>query len=360
MGRAPFSPLRIRALVLSAGLGVRLRPLTAQLPKPLLPVLGRPLVAHSLERLAEVGCEAVALNVHHLAPAIEKSVGAEWSGMPVTYSHEEELLGTLGALRPLRDFLAPADLVLVVNGDSLCRWPLRRLVKRHLRTRPGATLLVSERAATARFGGGIGIAADGRIRDFRPGPAAPPPASGAADPEGIVRRVFAGAHVLEPRLLEAVAEGEGPGCLVRDLYEPLLDHGEVLHAVPTRARWHDLGTPARYLEGVLDAARGRGPLRAVRRSWVAPSARLARGVRLRRAVVESGARIGEGSRLEDALVLTGARVAERSSLRHTVVAPGVELPRGARIEGRLVTPLSSGRVSGADTVVGKLVYTPLA
>ncbi|HVS15414.1 MAG TPA: sugar phosphate nucleotidyltransferase [Thermoanaerobaculia bacterium] len=357
MARPPFSPLRIRALVLSAGLGLRLRPLTAQLPKPLLPVFGRPLVAHSLERLAEVGCEAVALNVHHLAAAIEKSVGAEWRGIPLTYSHEEELLGTLGALRPLRDFLAPADLILVINGDSLCRWPLRRLIRRHLRARPAATLLVSERAETARFGGGIGIGGDGVIRDFRRG-ATPEPHG--PERQGFVRRVFAGAHVIEPRLLEAVMAGEGAGCLVRDLYEPLLAGGEVLRAVPTGVRWHDLGTPERYLLGVLEAARGRGPVRALRRNWVAPSARLARGVRLRRAVVESDARIGEGSRLEDAMVLTGARVAARSHLRRTLVAPGVELPRGARIEGRVVTPLSAGRISTADTVVGKLVYTPFA
>lgn len=338
--------------MLCAGLGTRLRPLTSQLPKPLLPVLGRPLVAHSLERLATVGCEAVALNLHHFGRRIEEAVGGEWSGIPVTYSWEDELLGTLGALRPLQSFFAPADLILIVNGDSLCRWPLGRLVKRHLRHRPGATLLVAARAERSRFGGGIGIdERTGAIRDFRP--------SGAQDPEGVVRRVFAGAHVLEPRLLDELEGDSAPGCLVRDLYEPMLARDERLCAVETHARWHDLGTPARYLDGVLDAARGRGPLRLLRRSWVAASARMARGVRLARAVVESGARVGLGSRIEDSMVLTGAAVAERSHLRRTIVAPGVELPRGARIEGRVVTPLAAGRVSSADSVVGKLVYTPL-
>lgn len=352
MPRAPFPQLRIRALVLSAGLGQRLRPLTAQLPKPLLPVLGRALVAHSLDRLRAVGCEAVALNLHHLGARIEEAVGAEWAGISVTYSYEQELLGTLGALRSLRRFFEPADLVLVINGDSLCRWPLERLLKRHLRHRPPATLLVAERAEPARFGGGIGIEGKtGLVLDFRP--------SGARDPEGVVRRVFAGAHVLESSLLAALDGTDGPGCLVRDLYEPMLRRGERVRAISSRARWHDLGTPERYLDGVLDLARGRGPVRLVRRSWVAASARLARGVQLKRAVVESGARVGEGSRLEDSLVLTGAAVAERSHLRRTVVGPGVELPRGARIEGRIVTPLSAGRVSSGDSVVGKLVYTPL-
>jgi mannose-1-phosphate guanylyltransferase len=151
-----------------------------------------------------------------------------------------------------------------------------------------------------------------------------------------------------------------PACLVRDLYEPMLARGETLRALSSRVRWHDLGSPARFLDGVLDAARGRGPMRLLRRNWVAASARLARGVRLERAVIESGARIGLGSRIEESIVLTGATVAERSHLRRTVVGPAVELPRGARIEGRIVTPLAAGRVSAADSVVGKLVYTPLS
>src|SRR5262245_6139342 len=115
--------LRLRALVLAAGRGERLRPLTATIPKPLLPVGGRPLAAWTLERLRLAGVEAAALNLHHLGDSIRAAFGASYRGMPLVYSDERELLGTGGALPPLRDFLGEADLVLVVNGDSLCRWP---------------------------------------------------------------------------------------------------------------------------------------------------------------------------------------------------------------------------------------------
>jgi len=133
---------RIRALVLAAGEGTRLRPLTSFLPKPLLPVAGRPLIEHTLDRLAKVGCEAVAINLHHLGDAIRDHLGDDHQGMPITWSEErDERLGTLGALHPLRDFLRPAEVILLVNGDSLCAWPFSRLLRRHRDGGAAATLL---------------------------------------------------------------------------------------------------------------------------------------------------------------------------------------------------------------------------
>ena len=98
-------PGRLRALVLAAGRGKRLRPLTDSTPKPLLPVAGVPILGHTLAQLAAVGCEGVAINLHHLGEAIRRRFGGDFAGMPLTYSEEPQLLGTLGALHPLRDFL---------------------------------------------------------------------------------------------------------------------------------------------------------------------------------------------------------------------------------------------------------------
>ena len=120
--------MKIRALVLAAGLGRRLRPLTEDLPKPLLPVTGKPILSWTLERLRAAGCEAVAVNLFHAGERIRERYGDEHEGLPLVYSEEHELLGTLGALAPLRGFFAGCDLVLVVNGDSFCRWPFRELL----------------------------------------------------------------------------------------------------------------------------------------------------------------------------------------------------------------------------------------
>ncbi|HEY9420464.1 MAG TPA: nucleotidyltransferase family protein, partial [Thermoanaerobaculia bacterium] len=139
--------------MLAAGLGTRLRPLTSHTPKPLLPVRGVPILGHTLAQLAAIGCEAAAINLHYLGDQIRQRFGESHAGMSLTWSEEPELLGTLGALHPLKEFFAPADLVLLVNGDSLCQWPLRKLVRRHLAAGARATLLLASRPDPAQFGG---------------------------------------------------------------------------------------------------------------------------------------------------------------------------------------------------------------
>src|SRR6185503_3502396 len=139
----------LRALVLAAGYGTRLRPLTDELPKPLLPVLGRPLLLRTLDALVDVGCEAAAINLHHLADAIAAAVGDEHRGMRIVYSREEPILGTGGAFVPLREFFAGCATALLVNGDSLCAWPLGELLERHRRGRGAAATASTARAACA-------------------------------------------------------------------------------------------------------------------------------------------------------------------------------------------------------------------
>ena len=362
-------------MVLAAGRGERLRPLSDRTPKPLLPVAGRPVAGHTLARLAAAGCEAAALNLHHLGDQVRAHFGDSFAGMPLTYSEEPELLGTWGALYPLRDFLAPADLVVVVNGDSLCRWPLKALLRRHRKSGAVATLMLARRADPARFGGGVGIDGDGWIRSLRlrgrggseetDRGAAPAShraqrgqAAHASKAPDLRRLVFAGAQVLSPELLARL--GPGPADTVRDLYEPLLAAGRRLAAYPSRRRWHDLGTPRRYLEAVLDGGRASGPGRLRRSSWVAPDAQVDGGARLRRVAVEAGARVERGAEVERSVFFPGARIGAGARVRESIVGPGAALPAGSWVERRLVTVARDGDVPGPlDSRVGGLLYTPL-
>jgi NDP-sugar pyrophosphorylase family protein len=359
--------VRVRALVLAAGFGTRLRPLSSVLPKPLLPVIGRPLLLHSLDRLRAVRAEAAAINLHHLADQVESEIGTDFDGLELRYSHEERLhsepLGTAGALVPLCEFLLDADVALVINGDSLCRWPLRALLRRHARGGADATLLLTRRADPGRFGGGVGVGRDGFLVDFRP------PTTGAdrarsASASAEERLVFAGAHALSRRVLEHVAQLRGPADLVRDVYEPMLRAGGRFATLRSATPWHDLGTPSRYLDGVIEWARPtllrRLPAQLARRSWKARGSRLEAGVRLRASVVEGEASIGAGSRLYESLVFPGAKVGRRCDLRRTIVGPNVALPAGSAVDGRLITVQHARQVLGkGDSVVGDLVFTPL-
>ncbi len=309
-----------RGVILAAGLGLRLRPLTNEIPKPLLPVAGRPILARTLDALARAGCEAVAINLHHLGGQIRIALGSSHQGMPIEYFEEPEVLGTLGALPPMRSFLRPAGLVIVVNGDTLCRWPIRSLIERHRATRARATLLLAKRPDPKEFGGGIGIDRMGRVVQMRD-----------ASPVGVVagRRAFAGMHAFDPHLLGEVSEG--PADIIERLYLPMLARGERIESFATAALWHDLGTPQRYLDGALAWVAGRAG-----KSWISPSAEISPGASITQSIVEVGCRIEAGASLHRSVLLAGAAIGAGSVVRSSVVGPGVSVLAGSTIEGDLL------------------------
>lgn len=340
--------MRLRGVVLAAGLGTRLRPLTHSLPKPLLPIAGTPLLSRTLGELEAAGCEAVAINLHHKGDKISSHFSDRFGAMEIVYSWERELLGTLGALAPMADFLAPADLVVVVNGDSLCHWPLSRLIRQHGKAGASATLLVSGRSDPADYGGGIGIDRHGSVVTFRPG---------RVFGEVAERRVFAGAHVFAPDLVNRLAHE--PADFVSDLYEPLLAAGGRIHAYQTLRPWFDLGTPRRYLEATLDFARRNGS-RLGRRSWISPEATIDAEATVRRSVIEAGVVIEAGAEIDRSLVLPQTRIGAGARVRESVLGFSVKLRSGTGVERRMITVARADQPPGElDSVVGGLVYSPL-
>lgn len=332
---------RLRALVLSAGHGKRLRPLTSFIPKPLLPVRGAAALAHTIDQLVDLGCEAVAVNLFHRGEMIRESLGSSYGGVPLTFSIEEKLLGTLGALGPLREFLGEAEQLLIINGDSLCRWPLRGLVRRHLRSGARATMLVSKRVDPGPFGGGVGVVERKWIVSLR---------RDGQDSEQVVRRVFMGAHVVSPALLDRVPDG--PADFVADLYEPMVSEGERIGALETSRKWHDLGTPERYRRAVLDWGR--------RRSWTDPDAEVAAEARVRGSIVEQDVLVHADTIVNGCLILPGARVGVGCRVVESIVGPGVDLPPHTTVERRMVTMVrADASVSSQASVVGGLVYEPI-
>jgi mannose-1-phosphate guanylyltransferase len=224
----------------------------------------------------------------------------------------------------------------VVNGDSLCRWPLDRLLAAHRRGRAPVTLLVSRRADPRRFGGGVAIER-GRVVAFRRGALAWEATS--------VKRVFAGAAALDAELLARLPPGRSD--IVSALYEPLLAEGSRIAAVESARAWHDLGTPRRYLEGALEFALAGLPPRA---SWFAAGVEVGAGARVTGCALEAGTRLGEGARLRRSLVLGGARVGAGARVIDSVVGPGVEVAPGAEVVATMLTRAPDG---------GAPVSTPL-
>ncbi len=358
--------MRFRALVLAAGHGTRLAPLTDLVPKPLTPVRGLTPLTLALDRLAAAGCEAVAVNLHHLGPLVRDAVerlrgadGARWGGMEIVYSEEPEILGTAGALGPLADFLAPAEAVVVLNGDTLCRWPIKQLLRRHRRRGVVATLFFTRDADPQRFGGGVAIGGRrrrGRVLSFDP-PGAERLEESVAT-KNIRRRVFGGAQVLSPDLIARIPPGFSE--TVPALYRPLLQDGAHLAAVSSGRPWYDLGTPRRLRDAALSGSVRPWWRPFARAAWIAPDAEVERGAKLARSVVESAAVIESGARVRRCVVLPGARIRSGARIEGCVVGYRAIVPGGTRISRRLVCARSAdASLPAGASVVEELIYAPL-
>lgn len=353
-----MNPPKFRALVLCAGFGTRLRPLTWWLAKPLLPVGAESVAGHTLGVLRRAGCEAAVINLHHRAEDLPRALGRDYRGLALEYSHEQPIQGTYGALHAPRQLLAEAEAIVLVNGDSLCRWPVRKVLAHHMRRGADATLLLLPDAPESALGGGIAVDADGRVVQVRD----LDPAAGRAASEIARRHGFAGLHVISPKLLDRV-EAE-PGDIIERLYQPLLQDGGAIETVvlSRRRRWHDLGTPERYHAAVIDALsrRGRASLGRKRRV-ISPLAKLDGGASIDRCLIERGVRIGAGALLRECVVLEGAHIGGGCQLRSSIVGPGVVLAPSSEVEHRMITRHDKRHeLAASESQMGDLIYTPLS
>jgi len=239
----------VKALVLAAGAGTRLGPLTAKRPKPMLPVAGRPVLAHTVEALVRHGIADIAINLHHHAPAIVEHFGdGAGCGARIVYSHEPRMLGTAGAAGPLRRFLDTT--FVVVFGDVLTDLDFGRLVAFH-RARGAVLTMALYRVDNPTEVGLAAIDAAGRVTRFAEKPA-------AAEVFGDL--AHAGVLVCEPRALEFIPSGE-PFDFGHDLIPALLRAGEPVYgmACPPGTYLVDIGSPQRYRQAGLDWPARRAP-----------------------------------------------------------------------------------------------------
>lgn len=222
-----------RAMVLAAGRGTRLAPITHTTPKPLVPVAGRPLLEHLLEFLCAGGIEDVVINLHHLGHRIEEHVGdgSRW-GLRVRYSVEDPILDTGGGIKRAEPLLAGEPFV-VVNGDSLLEIRLRDVINFHRAHGGVATLAVRPDPAAAQYGL-VELDDDDRVRRIVGQPATAPP--------GSRRLMFPGLHVLEPAIFQWM-EPDSAFSVTRVTYPRLLAAGVPVFGWETHARWVTIDTP---------------------------------------------------------------------------------------------------------------------
>jgi mannose-1-phosphate guanylyltransferase len=321
-------------MVMAAGLGTRLRPLTYEVAKPMVPVANRPVVEHLLRLLASHGFAEVIANLHWFPDEIEAALGdGSQLGVDLIYRREEELLGTAGGVRNVADFLTAgdSDSFVVLAGDALTDVDLAGLVADHERSGAIATLAV-KRVADVTGLGVVVADADGRIQGFQEKP----------DPdEALSDLVSCMIYVFRADVLDYFPDRPTLDW-AKEIFPILLENDAPMRVHPIDAYWNDVGSIPEYLRGNLDAVAGRvsvdlnGELLDGSGDEEAP-AEIAGGWELSgRVLVHAEATIGK-ARLDGTVVVgPGAGIGDGARVKDSVLLPGAEVPEDALLAGAIV------------------------
>ncbi|MDH3604151.1 MAG: NDP-sugar synthase, partial [Candidatus Tectomicrobia bacterium] len=247
----------MKAMILAAGLGTRLMPLTERCPKPLLPMLLSPILDHILRQLKQCQITEVVVNLHHHAEQLRDWLGdgSRW-GVQIHLSHEVDILGSAGALKRAEAWLRDEPFF-VVNADVLADIDLPTLWQWHCE-REALVTMVLRPDPSARQYGVVLVDADDRIHEIA---GQPPPSTPVAGEE----TMFTGVQVVSPRVLEWIEPEQFVGTTA-DIYPALIAAGERVLGYRYTGYWMDVGSPERYRQAhwdLIDGALGNAWMRAL-------------------------------------------------------------------------------------------------
>jgi len=330
----------MKAFVLGAGLGTRLRPLTERRPKPLVPLYGKPLITFGFDHLIANGITSFVVNTHHCPEVYDQLLpGGHYRGFPVEYRHEPVLLDTGGGIKNVESFVGDEPFV-AYNGDILADFPLLPAIERHLQSGHLATLILRSSGGPLHIQSRDGFVTDirGKLgndveqasrllyqtgnRDGRPTSRDQPPVS-PSDPSYL----FTGITILSPEIFRHIPQGQIISII--PIYLDLLRAGGKIGAhIADEGLWFDLGTRDAYLAAHALLQPGGFQLSYTQEGWPVPVAnisRVAATAQLRGACsIGAGASVGDGAILEDCVLWENARVAPRSCLTRCVIRDGME------------------------------------
>jgi mannose-1-phosphate guanylyltransferase len=344
-----------KAVILVGGPGTRLRPLTYETPKAMVPVLNRPFMEHTLAYLRQFGVEEVVLAMNYLPGAIQDYFGdGRRFGVRLAYGVEEQPMGTAGAVKNVAAYLDSTFVVL--NGDIFTDLNIAGMLARHRENGARASIALHRVADPSAFGV---VETDSRQRVKRF--IEKPPRDKAT-----TNWINAGTYILEPEVLEYIPGGHY--MFEKGLFPRLLEAGEPVYGYPSSGYWTDMGTPGKYLSLNQDllTLKAKGPLVPVADDGVycepgvaihhsaevaAPvviggHCRIGRGVRIRGPVVIGpGCRIGEGASIESAVLWDSVRVGAGASLSQCIISRHTGIEPGGQVSGCVVTPSQAMPIS---------------
>ncbi len=301
----------MKAMILAAGFGTRLFPLTIDRTKPAIPFLGKPLVGYVAEYLASYGFNEIVVNLHHQPDSVIDALGdGSDFGVKIDYSIEQpDILGTAGALDHARHLLGD-DTFLIVNGKIITDIDLAAAVETHRRSKALATMVLMPNQKRERFT--IVETADGLVSGF--GPMAQPLTEEEirdTEHEPVTPLMFTGIHVVEPRIFDLIPRGVFSDT-VSDVYKPAMARGERIAAHVSGGTWYELSTIPRYLDISLAMMGDRDVFYG------------------------ANCHIAPGASIRDSVLWDDVSVAEDVSLYRTIIADGVSIRSGEHFENAAI------------------------
>lgn len=303
----------MQAVILVGGMGTRLRPLTFETPKQMLPLVGVPMIECALENLARHGVTDVVLSLGYMPDRfIEAYPDNVIAGIKVTYAVEPEPLDTAGAIRYAAREAGIAETFIVVNGDVVTDLDVTSLLAFHRSTGAMASIALHPVVDPSLFGV-VPTTPEGRVLAF----VEKPPRD-----EAPTNLINAGTYIMEPAVLDRIA-AIGRVSVERETFPALAADG-ALYAMADHAYWLDTGTPHAYLQANVDILRGRDGrnVPAIHDgSWSHATSQVHETSTLRNAVVDQDCEVGAGAFIERAVLLPGAVVGEGAVVRWSIIGP---------------------------------------
>ncbi|MDP7057485.1 MAG: NDP-sugar synthase [Nitrospinaceae bacterium] len=326
-------------MVLAAGFGTRLQPLTRILPKPMFPVLGRPLLSHTFDLLRSANISEAVVNTHHLPDCITDYFANEKpSNLNLHFSHEEKILGTAGGIKKVQGLLGDGPFILI-NSDILTDIDLNRVIEFHKKNNSKLTLVVRQDASPEQYDP-IEIGENGRIAHFVG-------ASSMNLLDNTTRVMFTGIQIMEPEIFERIPSGQFCGT-TEDVFPKMVEDSVPIYGYLYDGYWKDMGNRESYLQVNADALDCKVKLKGIPSHkpdgpLIVPPVLIGRNCRIAgnsqigpHTVIGPNCTVKNGAVIENSVLWDGVTIRNSTTVKQSVIAANITVGEGKSINGEAV------------------------
>ncbi|MFY9226637.1 MAG: sugar phosphate nucleotidyltransferase [Blastocatellia bacterium] len=317
----------MRAMILAAGFGTRLWPLTIDRTKPAVPFLNQPLICYSVEYLKRFGIKEIVVNLHHQGDSVRQALGTgEKLGVKIFYSEEQEILGTSGALDHARHLLEN-DTFIVMNGKVITDIDLHSAIETHKSRKALATLVLKENHQRERFSNVL-LDKNGNIEKFGSFP----------DPNDIenIPLMFTGIQILEKEIFNYIPQKQFSHSTT-DVYPKAIKEGKIVAAHISNGGWYELSTLARYLDISLEFLHKEGK-------------NFTCGV---------GTKVSADAKVTDSILWQGVKIEANASLHQVIITDDITIAENTKLERVVVVRRDRCESIEGGEIVGENVIVPI-